>query len=242
MCSVKHTNELIKKLYQIVILFFIMMLVGWFISDSIIYYLISLSSFKIITTLPFEMLQTKFGVAIAFAFFISIPYIYIELYKFILPGLYKKELTILKWSTLPFLFMFVSGLIFSIKVFLPLMLMYVGSFYIDNITNSVTLNSYISFILSSMLLFGVIFCIPVVLSILSYIGVINYTIMKTYRRHVYISLLIASAIITPPDIMTQLLVSIPLIVLYEMSIGVSYVMSLSKSKNNIINKIGDKLC
>jgi len=97
------------------------------------------------------------------------------------------------------------------------------------------LGSYIDFILMAVVMFGIVFCMPIVLSILSYIGLINTGVMKQYRKHVYLSLLIVGAVITPPDVFTQILVSVPLIVLYELSIVVSWLLAAGvKSKSNVI--------
>lgn len=233
-----HTKQASHSLLTIGILIIIFTAVGWYISPVIIEYFLSLSVFTIITTAPFEMIQTRFTISIVFAVAAVLPIAYITTYKFISPALYKKESKIVKWSTIPFLFMFVGGLLFAIKVFLPVVLVYMNLFYVGDVMNSVTLSNYISFIISSMLLFGVVFCVPVVLCILSYIGVINYTIMKLYRRHVYVGILFAGAIITPPDAFTQLLVSAPLIVLYEMSIVVSYVISLKSINTNKVSQNG----
>ena len=210
--------------------------IGWHLSESIIQYFILLSEFSIMTVSPFEMIQTRFTISIVFAIASTLPIMYLVAYWYISPALYKKESIIVKWSTIPFFSMFILGEIFTIKVFLPVVLVYMNVFYTPDIVNSVTLNNYISFILSSMILFGAVFCIPLVLSILSYIGIINYNSMKEYRKHVYIGMLVSGAIITPPDIFTMMLVSIPLIILYEISIGVSYIMSIkSKDESKVIS-------
>lgn len=210
--------------------------IGWNLSESIIQYFILLSEFSIMTVSPFEMIQTRFTISIVFAIASTLPIMYLVAYWYISPALYKKESRIVKWSTIPFFSMFILGEIFTIKVFLPVVLVYMNVFYTPDIVNSVTLNNYISFILSSMILFGAVFCIPIVLSILSYIGIINYNSMKEYRKHVYIGMLVSGAIITPPDIFTMMLVSIPLIILYEISIGVSYIMSIkSKDESKVIS-------
>ena len=227
-----HTAQANRSILTIGFLILVFTAVGWHLSPAIIEYFLSLSAFTIITTAPFEMIQTRLTISIVFAVAAVLPVAYIAAYQFISPALYKKESKIVNWSTIPFLFMFVGGLLFAIKVFLPVVLVYMNLFYVSNVVNSVTLSNYISFIISSMLLFGVVFCVPVILCILSYIGVINYTIMKLYRRHVYVAILLAGAIITPPDAFTQLLVSAPLIVLYEISIAISYVMSLKSINTN----------
>ena len=227
----KYTSK--HSLFGIGIVFLLLIFgIGWHLSESIIQYFISLSKFSIMTVSPFEMIQTRFTISIVFAIASTLPIMYLVAYWYISPALYKKESRIVKWSTIPFFSMFILGEIFTIKVFLPVVLVYMNVFYTPDIVNSVTLNNYISFILSSMILFGVVFCIPIILSILSYIGAINYNTMKGYRKQVYIGMLVSGAIITPPDIFTMMLVSIPLIILYEISIGASYILSI-KSKDEL---------
>lgn len=229
-------NEHIKianhGLIRIAVVLLFMLIIGWQASSQIIDYFLSLSTFKVMTITPFEMIQTRFSVSVVFAFCMAIPYIYIESYKFIAPGLYKNELKIIKLSTIPFFVMFIVGNMFALKVFLPIVMIYVNKFYISDVVNSVTLNNYVSFLLSSMILFGVVFCVPVVLSILSYIGIINHKVMKIYRKHVFITLLLVGAIITPPDVFTQILVSLPLMLLYESSIFISWIMSIKCNQSN----------
>ena len=227
----KYTSK--HSLFGLGIIFVLLILgIGWNLSESIIQYFISLSKFSIMTVSPFEMIQTRFSITLMFTFAAILPFAYIIAYQFVSPALYKKESKIVKWSSIPFFAMFICGVVFAIKVFLPVVLTYMNLFYVGDVVNSVTLNNYISFIVSSMIMFGAIFCIPIILSVLSYIGIINYGIMKHYRKHVYVCILIGGAIITPPDAFTQLLVSIPLMLLYETSIVVSYIMSI-KSRNKI---------
>lgn len=227
-----YIKPLKRNLIVVSLIVTIMLIIGWNMSPHIIQYFLSLTEFSIMTVAPFEMIQTKFSITIMFAVAAILPFAYIMAYRFVSPALYKKESNIVKWSSIPFFVMFILGVIFAVKIFLPIVLIYLNMFYVADVVNSVTLCNYISFIMSSMIMFGVIFCIPVILSVLSYIGVINYGIMKHYRRHVYVCILIMGAVITPPDAFTQLLVSIPLMLLYETSIGVSYIMSI-KSKNKL---------
>ncbi|MGP8324064.1 MAG: twin-arginine translocase subunit TatC [Methanosarcinaceae archaeon] len=229
----EHVKTVNHILLSIAALLLVLLAVGWSLSSTVLEYFLSLSDFKVMTVAPFEMIQTKFSISVAFALTAALPYIYIKVYRFVLPGLYKKESKIVKWSTVPFFVMFSIGVLFALKVFLPIVMVYVNVFYVTEIANTVTLSNYISFLLSSMAMFGLVFCMPVVLCILSYAGVINHRVMSVYRKHVYVAVLVVGAVITPPDVFTQMLVSVPLFLLYEGSILCSYIINSSKSSNQV---------
>lgn len=228
-----HTKTMNRSLLRVACVFFVFVAIGWNVSSYIIEYFLSLSDFTVMTVAPFEMIQTRFSVSVMFAVSCLIPYVCIEGYRFIAPALYVKESKIVKWSTVPLFVMFSVGCVFAMKVFLPIVLIYVNVFYVEGVSNTVTLSNYISFVLSSVLLFGLVFCVPVVLCILAYMGAINHRVMSHYRRHVYAVVLIVGAITTPPDVFTQLLVSVPLIVLYESSIICNYIISLNKEMHQV---------
>jgi len=228
-----HAKAFKKAMIRITLIFIVAMAVLWQVTDQTLAYLISLTEAAIITISPFEMLHAKINIAFVSAVIICLPYVYIELYKFISPALYKKERTVIRWSTVPFFVMFSIGGVFALLVFIPVVLHYVSLFYITDIANSITLGSYIDFILMAVVMFGIVFCMPIVLSILSYIGLINTAVMKAYRKHVYLSLLIVGAVITPPDVFTQAMVSIPLILLYELSVIISYILTSISNKHEV---------
>lgn len=156
------------------------------------------------------------GVIVAF------PYILYELWRFIKPALKKREKNyargIVFWGSL----LFMSGVAFGYYVITPMSVQFLGGYRVsDFVQNQISLKSYISTVSTITLATGIIFQLPIVVYFLSKVGLVTPHLMKTYRRHAIIAVLILSAIITPPDITSQVLVSIPLIILYEVSILIS---------------------
>ena len=156
------------------------------------------------------------------ALVISFPYVLYELWRFIKPGLKKSEKNYAKgivfWGSL----LFLLGIAFGYFVITPMSVQFLGGYRVsDMIHNQIGLKSYISTVSTITLASGLIFQLPIVVYFLSKVGLVTPYIMKVYRRHAIIAVLILSAIITPPDITSQILVSIPLLILYEVSIVIS---------------------
>ncbi len=161
-------------------------------------------------------------VSVVAALVISFPYILYELWRFIKPALKKSEKNYAKgivfWGSL----LFLTGVAFGYYVITPMSVQFLGGYRVsDLVHNQISLKSYISTVSTITLATGLIFQLPIVVYFLSKVGLVTPHLMKTYRRHAIIAVLILSAIITPPDITSQVLVSIPLVILYEISIIIS---------------------
>ncbi|WP_152286474.1 twin-arginine translocase subunit TatC [Flavicella marina] len=153
---------------------------------------------------------------------ISFPYVLWEMWKFIAPGLHESE----RKKSKGFLFitsvLFFAGVLFSFYVIVPMSVYFFYHFEItDAIQNNFTLSSYISMVTNTILGVSVVFELPVLIFFLTKLGLITPEFLKTYRKHALVVVLLLSAIITPPDIASQIIVSIPVLILYEVSIFVS---------------------
>lgn len=163
----------------------------------------------------------------------SFPYILFELWRFIGPALKSTEKNYAKgiifWGTM----LFAAGVSFGYYMITPMSVQFLGGYHVSElIQNQISLKSYISTITSITLASGFIFQLPIIIYFLSKIGLVTPKLMRKYRRHSIIGVLILSAIITPPDITSQILVSIPLLFLYEVSIFISKVINKRNSAEN----------
>lgn len=161
-------------------------------------------------------------VSIVAGIIVAFPYILFELWRFIKPALKKSEKNYAKgivfWGSL----LFLMGVAFGYYLITPMSVQFLGGYRVsDLVNNQISLKSYISTVTTITLACGLIFQLPIVVYFLSKVGLVTPHLMKTYRRHAIIAVLILSAIITPPDISSQVLVSIPLVILYEVSILIS---------------------
>ncbi len=153
---------------------------------------------------------------------ISFPYILWEIWKFISPGMHEKEIKKSKGFLLITSILFFIGVAFSFYVIVPMSVYFFYNFEItDSIQNNFTLSSYISMVTNTILGVSVVFELPVLIYFLTKLGLITPGFLKTYRKHALVVVLLLSAIITPPDIASQIIVSIPVLILYEISIHVS---------------------
>jgi sec-independent protein translocase protein TatC len=153
---------------------------------------------------------------------ISFPYILWELWKFIAPGLHPSEIKKSKGFLFITSLLFFTGVAFSFYVIVPMSVYFFYHFEItDTIQNNFTLSSYISMVTNTILGVSLVFELPVVIFFLTKLGLITPDFLKTYRKHALVVVLLLSAVITPPDIASQIIVSIPILILYEVSIHVS---------------------
>ncbi len=164
-----------------------------------------------------------FMVAIFAGIILGFPYLLWELWLFIRPALKEKEK---KYSTGLIgagSILFILGILFGYYIIFPLTINFLGGYSVsDEIINQITLDSYISMLLTLTLATGITFELPILAYFLSKTGILTPKLMRKYRRYSIVGILIVAAVITPsPDIMTQLIVSTPLFILYEVSILVS---------------------
>lgn len=147
------------------------------------------------------------------------PFIIYELFRFITPALLENER---KYSTkimMSVYSLFMIGVLMSYYILFPISFRFLGTYSVaDKVHTMITLDSYISTFVSLTLLLGVVFQLPVITFILAKIGILNTSMMSKYRKHALIFIMLIAAIITPPDILTLLFVTIPLMALYEISL------------------------
>lgn len=166
----------------------------------------------------FTHLMVSFVVGLVVAF----PYILWELWRFVSPGLDPAEKGPLRGIVAFASVLFLVGVAFGYFLLAPLSIQFFGGYQVSAaVRNAVALDSYIAMVTSVTLWTGILFELPIVVLFLTRAGLITPGFMRTYRKHAFVIVLIASAIITPPDVVSQLIVSAPLMVLYEGSILLS---------------------
>lgn len=156
---------------------------------------------------------------------IAFPYILYEFWKFISPGLKDNERKSSRGFIVIASFLFFLGVLFGYYLITPLSINFLGSYQVsDEVINQFDLDSYISLVRTSVLACGIVFELPILMYILTKIGLITPQILKKYRKFALIIVLVLSAIITPPDVVSQIIVAIPILILYEVSIYISKIV------------------
>lgn len=155
-------------------------------------------------------------------FIVAFPYVIWEFWRFLKPGLTKKERRYSRGVVFFSSLLFVLGVLFGYYLIAPLSINFLATYSVStSIANEIDLTSYISTVSTVTLASGVVFELPIVVFFLTKIGLLTPVMMREYRRHAIVGILIISSIITPPDISSQILVGIPMMILYEMSIYIS---------------------
>jgi len=174
------------------------------------------------------MFMIKWGIALIGGFVLAIPVLTYQIWKFIAPGLYMNERRYVAPLIIFTYLSFLIGLTFAYTVIIPFSLDFFTSVGMEGIQNNFSINYYFNFITWIMIGSGLIFELPVLVFILSVFGLLTPAFMGHYRRHAIVVVLILSAFITPPDPVSLVLMSIPLMLLYELSIGVSWLVNRNK--------------
>jgi len=166
------------------------------------------------------------GVIVAF------PYVLYEVWRFISPGLYDNERKLARGFILVASILFFIGVLFGYYLITPLSVNFLGSYSVSpEVKTQIDIDSYISVVRSSVISCGIIFELPIVIYFLTKLGVVNPDFMRKYRKHAVIVVLIIAAVITPPDVTSQIIVSIPIMLLYEVSIFISaYILKKEQNK------------
>ena len=183
----------------------------------------------------FVHLKTSFWLGLTCSF----PYIFWELWSFIKPGLYKKEQKAARGLVFICSMLFAIGVLFGYYVIAPFAISWLGAYNVGSETiNSPTLESYVNYLTMCTIPIGILFEFPVVAYFLGKIGLLSSAFLKNYRRHAIVIIFIIGAIVTPPDVFTQLLIAGPILFLYEVSIVI--VRRLETSNAVITNAQSDE--
>src|SRR5690554_1404244 len=179
---------------------------------------------------------THIWVSIIAGFIIAAPVVFYEFWKFIKPALYDNEKKYAGGAVFFTSILFVMGILFRYYLIVPLSIHFLGSYNVSgDVVNQINLRSYIGSVTSISLASGVVFLLPIFSFFLSKVGILTPEFMRTYRRHSYVVMLLLSAIITPPDIFSQIMVFVPLFILYEISILIS--KSVVKKREKELDEI-----
>ncbi len=186
---------------------------------------------KLIALKMSDQFMLHFTVAIIAGLIAAAPMIFREIWLFIKPALYEKERKYAGGAVFYTSFLFLLGILFGYFLIVPLSIDFLTTYSVSpEVENQINMRSYISTVTSITFASGFIFLLPIFSYFLSKVGILTPGFMKSYRRHAYVLLLLVSAIITPPDVFSQIMVAIPLVALYEISIVISGIVVKRREK------------
>lgn len=229
---VGHLSELRNRLLITGVFFIVFFILGFVYIQEIYTFFENDFDFKLTVTSPGDIIWIYFTLAGVVAFVGTLPVLCLQLWLFIRPGLTKRERRA-SLSYIPAIFLlFVLGLVFGYFMFVKLILPFLLSLNDGMFNELFTVDRYFRFLLRVTIPFAFLFELPVVLMFLTSLGLITPSFLKRIRKYAYFVLLVIAAVITPPDLFLHLLVTVPLILIYEISISLSGVVYRKKLKRH----------
>lgn len=174
---------------------------------------------NLIATELSSQFMTHLSTALYLGLLAASPYVLYELYRFITPALYENERKHSVRVAVTMYVLFLIGVLMSYYILFPISFRFLGTYSVsERVVSNITLHSYISTFITLTLVMGLVFQMPVIAFFLGKIGAVKSDFLKRYRKHALVVIMVVAAIITPPDLMTLILVTIPLYLLFEVSI------------------------
>ena len=244
---ISHLAELRKRLIHSFIFLIVFFLFCYLFAENLYGFLVDPfaqavkddgTDRRLIFTALQETFLTYLKVSFFAAFFITCPFILIQIWKFIAPGLYKHEKIAIPYLILTPILFFLGGMLVYYLI-MPLAIKFFLSFESSGLSTNLPIqleakvNEYLSLVMKLIFAFGISFQLPVVLSLLARVGVVDSQFLKTRRKYVIVIIFAAAALLTPPDPITQIGLAIPLLILYELSIfSVKFIENKNIEKND----------
>ena len=222
MALTDHLRELRNRLFLCLGALLVCMGTGLFFADRVVKVLLDAGKsygYAFVYLSPQEMLLQYVSVAFVCAVCVTLPLIFYEVWAFLRPGLKRNERVFYILTMLSGLACAVLGILFAAKALVPFMLRFLIALSKDSgAQSSVSVQNYISFLLTIFVIFAVIFELPVVTVLLTQLGILKIEWLKGARKVMIVAIFFVAAVITPPDIVSQIMVAVPLLALYELSI------------------------
>lgn len=226
---VDHLEELRKRIIISALAFVVFFMVGFIYVDDIYKWFVG--STKLLVLGPSDIMWIYFMLAGVVAVAGTIPVLALQIWLFVRPALRPNERKITVTYVPALFILFILGLAFGYFVIFPMVLNFLVNIGQDMFVTNFTAERYFSFILNMTLPFGVLFELPVVVMFLTSLGIINPFVLAKIRKYAYFVLIIIAVVITPPDFMSDFVVTLPLLLLYEVSINLSKFVYRKKLKN-----------
>jgi len=227
---VDHLDELRKRIIISAVAFVVFFIVGFIYVTDIYDWIVRDLDVKLIVLGPSDIIWVYFMIATVIAIAGTIPVLASQLWMFVKPALkpIEKRITL---TYIPALFiLFIVGLAFGYFVIFPMVLEFLVTMGADMFVTNFTAEKYFRFLMNMTLPFGVLFELPAVVMFLTALGIINPFVLSKIRKYAYFVLIIIAIVITPPDFMSDFVVTLPLLLLYEISINLSKVVYKKRMK------------
>ncbi len=229
---IEHLEELRRRLIASLITIFIASCVVYVFVEQIIELSVKSSGMELVFLAPQEVFLTYIITAIFCGIFLASPIVLFQIWRFVAAGLKKEEKRYILWYAPCSFLLFVGGALFAYTIVLPVTMKFFLGFSNDFLTPMISISKYISFSGSFLLAFGLVFQMPVVILLLTNMGIVNSKFLRAQRKYALLMTFIVGAIMTPsPDVFTQLLMAVPLLALFEITIWLSLFVDYRKKRS-----------
>ncbi|MDW7651071.1 MAG: twin-arginine translocase subunit TatC [Bacillota bacterium] len=216
---IQHLEELRKRLIICVICVFAATVMGFTLADRLHKLLLRpAGNLELIFVSPPEALMANFRLAFMAGLVMAMPLLLYQLLAFILPGLYKDETKVIIPAVLAMVVFFALGVGFAYFTVFPFAIQFFINFASETVSPMFTISNYLSFATSFLFGFGVVFQLPILFWVLGRLGVVDAAFLRRHRKYAVLVIVIASAVLTPPDVISQAMMAGPLMLLYELGI------------------------
>mgnify|MGYP000872147248 CR=1 FL=1 len=231
MSLVDHLAELRKRIMIIVGTLVLGIVVGFYYSPLLVEYVMRIPG-ELVFLYPGEAFIVHLTVALVAGIVVDLPIILYQVIRFLVPGLMEREIRAL-FLGLPFsLGLFALGAVFAYKAILPIAYRFFMGFGTEQLAPLISIGNYVSFVLGLVVPFGVVFQLPLVVLLLAGVGILHPDTLARYRKYIILLIFIVAAVLTPPDIVSQVLMALPMLVLYEVSILLCRIVFRKKLANS----------
>jgi sec-independent protein translocase protein TatC len=213
-----HLEEFRRRLFVVLGSLTVAVVASFVFSRKLMELVISRSPMRLQTLAPAEAFSAHLYLSLAAGIIVAAPVVFYQFWRFVSPGLYRNEKRKAARAAIVCLLLFLAGAAFAWFLMLDPALAVFRSFETGNIEGNWSLANFISFIGRFVIIFGTAFQLPVLVLMLVNLGVVTPAGLAKYRRHIVVGLLIAAAILTPPDPLTQVMLALPLYLLFELSL------------------------
>lgn len=218
----EHLRELRNRVFVCLAVLLVMTLVGLYFAPQIVALLLDIGrghGYRFIYIAPQELLLQYVSTALICGLCAAVPMLFYQAWAFLQPGLRRQEKAVFLFAMIFGLLCFCGGVYFAFRIMLPFMLYFLAGLSSGSgVSASISVGSYISFLTTVFLVFGVVFELPVVSVLLNRLGILKVRWMRKGRQVMIVVIFFAAALITPPDVISQIIVAVPMMALYELSI------------------------
>jgi sec-independent protein translocase protein TatC len=230
---VEHLTELRNRIVMMVIIFIVAVLVSYNFSEFLVTDMITLvPEINLVFISPAELLMSYIKIAVIIGLVVSAPFLILQVWLYISPGLEKKEKRTIVAALLFGAIFFVIGAAFAYIMVLPLMIEFFIGFKIEGITEMISFASYLALVMNTVISFGIIFEMPSIMMILTRFGIVKVSFLRKNRKFMILIIFIAAAMLTPPDVISQTLLALPMLLLFEIGILLSSIVAKKKKKRD----------